>query len=258
MGILNATPDSFSDGGSYNQVDRAIDHVAEMIEHGADMIDIGGESTRPGAAFVPADEELSRVIPVIEAVSSRFSVPISIDTYKAVVAQEALNAGAHIINDVWGAKQDTNMANVAAKSGAPIILMHNRTNRQYTDLIENIKEDLLQSASIAKEAGVQAHQIILDPGIGFAKTWEDNLVVMKHLDRLTDLGYPMLLGTSRKSMIGQVLDLPTDDRVEGTIATACLGVQLGCDIVRVHDVKEVARAVKMMDAMLGKEVGVHG
>ncbi|MDQ0167614.1 dihydropteroate synthase [Bacillus horti] len=259
MGILNATPDSFSDGGNFMQVDRAIDHVAEMIEYGADLIDVGGESTRPGAQYIAAEEELERVIPVIEALASRFDVPLSIDTYKADVAEQALQAGAHIINDVWGAKADPHMASVAAKTKAPIILMHNRKERDYTNLMDDIIVDMEQSILISLKAGVQASQIILDPGIGFAKTWQDNLVVMNHLERLIQLGYPVLLGTSRKSMIGKILDLPAEERVEGTIATVCLGITKGCHIVRVHDVKEVTRAVKVMDAMLGKGIVLqHG
>ncbi|GAA0353686.1 dihydropteroate synthase [Bacillus horti] len=241
------------------QVDRAIDHVAEMIEYGADLIDVGGESTRPGAQYIAAEEELERVIPVIEALASRFDVPLSIDTYKADVAEQALQAGAHIINDVWGAKADPHMASVAAKTKAPIILMHNRKERDYTNLMDDIIVDMEQSILISLKAGVQASQIILDPGIGFAKTWQDNLVVMNHLERLIQLGYPVLLGTSRKSMIGKILDLPAEERVEGTIATVCLGITKGCHIVRVHDVKEVTRAVKVMDAMLGKGIVLqHG
>jgi dihydropteroate synthase len=257
MGILNITPDSFSDGGRIRSVSAAVDHTAQMIADGADMIDVGGESTRPGAAKVSEEEELERVIPVIEALSVRFDIPLSIDTYKANVAEQALEAGAHIINDVWGGKADTRMAGVAAEYGVPLILMHNRRERNYTSLIPDMISDLEQSISLALKAGVAQQQIILDPGIGFAKTWEDNLVVMRELQRFVALGYPLLLGTSRKSMIGKILDLPVEERVEGTIATVCLGVAKGCQIVRVHDVKEVTRAVKMMDAMLGKEVVQH-
>lgn len=259
MGILNVTPDSFSDGGKFRSVARAIDHAAQLIADGADLIDVGGESTRPGAIKVSADEELERVIPVIEALASRFDIPLSIDTYKANVARQALESGAHIINDVWGAKADAQMACVAAEFGVPIILMHNRQARNYTSLISDMLNDLQDSVQIALGAGVQQEQIILDPGIGFAKTWEDNLIVMRELHQFAALGYPLLLGTSRKSMIGRILDLPVDERVEGTIATVCLGISKGCQLVRVHDVKPVARAVKMMDAMLGKEVGhTHG
>lgn len=254
MGILNVTPDSFSDGGKFLRVAQAVDHAAEMIENGADMIDIGGESTRPGFEQVPVEEELERVLPVIQAISSRFDIPISIDTYKAQVARLAIEAGAHIINDVWGAKADDQMAHVAAELEVPIILMHNRKERNYTDLIQDIIQDLQESVSIARQAGVKEEKIILDPGIGFAKTWRDNLVVMNHLEKIVALNYPVLLGTSRKSMIGKVLDVPVEERLEGTLATVCLGIAKGCHIMRIHDVKEIARAAKMMDAMLGRAV----
>jgi len=259
MGILNATPDSFSDGGRFNHVSKAVDHVAQMIEEGVDIIDVGGESTRPGATKVDLDEELERVLPVIEAVSKRFDIPISIDTYKAEVAKQAIACGAHIINDVWGAKADQNMAAVAAQTKAPIILMHNRTDRNYQDFLDDVITDLKESIQIVQAAGVKKQNIILDPGIGFAKSHEQNLLMMRSLDRLQELNFPVLLGTSRKSMIGNTLSLPPEERVEGTIATVCLGIQLGCHIVRVHDVQAVYRAVKMMDAMLGREVVLqHG
>ncbi|MDQ0340666.1 dihydropteroate synthase [Caldalkalibacillus uzonensis] len=255
MGILNVTPDSFSDGGKHQRVDQAVDHAARIITDGADIIDIGGESTRPGATPVPEEEELERVIPVVEALASRFDVPLSVDTYKANVAREALKKGAHIINDVWGAKADESMAQVAKETGAPIILMHNRHNKDYQHLIRDMINDLYESIQLVRQAGVKEEQIILDPGIGFAKTYEHNLEVMRSLDAFTALGYPVLLGTSRKSMIGHTLNLPVDQRVEGTIATVCLGIAKGCAIVRVHDVKEVCRAVKMMDVMLGRKGG---
>jgi dihydropteroate synthase len=252
MGILNVTPDSFSDGGKFNAIDRAVEHAKKLVADGADIIDIGGESTRPGAEKVPLDEELRRVIPVIKAVSEAVDVPISVDTYKAEVAKQAIEAGAHIINDVWGAKADPKMAEVAAYYDVPIILMHNRDNRDYQNLISDMIADLSESISIVKRAGVKDEKIILDPGIGFAKTLEHNLEVMRHLEQFTRLGYPVLLGTSRKSFIGHVLDLPTDERVEGTGATVCLGIAKGVQIVRVHDVLPIARMAKMMDAMLGK------
>jgi dihydropteroate synthase len=252
MGILNVTPDSFSDGGKFNAIDRAIEHAKKLVADGADIIDIGGESTRPGSKKVPLDEELRRVIPVIKAVSEAVDVPISVDTYKAEVAKQAIEAGAHIINDVWGAKADPKMAEVAAYYDVPIILMHNRDNRDYQNLISDMIADLSESISIVKRAGVKDEKIILDPGIGFAKTFEHNLEVMRRLEQFTRLGYPVLLGTSRKSFIGHVLDLPTDERVEGTGATVCLGIAKGVQIVRVHDVLQIARMAKMMDAMLGK------
>ncbi|XDY98620.1 dihydropteroate synthase [Bacillus manliponensis] len=252
MGILNATPDSFSDGGNYNEVEAAIRHAVEMVKEGARIIDIGGESTRPGFAKVSEEEELKRVVPIIEAVSNEVNVPISIDTYKAEVAKRAIEAGAHIINDVWGAKAEPKIAEVAAHYDVPIILMHNRDNMNYRNLMSDMIFDLYESVRIAKNAGVRDENIILDPGIGFAKTMDQNLEVMRNLEQLHVLGYPILLGTSRKSFIGHVLDLPVDERVEGTGATVCLGIQKGCSIVRVHDVKEMNRMIKMMDAMLGK------
>lgn len=252
MGILNATPDSFSDGGSFNRIDEAVKRAIEMVEEGADIIDIGGESTRPGARFIPAEEEIERVVPVIKAISKAVDVPISIDTYKADVAREALAAGAHIINDVWGAKADANMKQVAAETKAPIILMHNREDRNYQSFFRDVMNDLYESITLVKDAGVSDEQIILDPGIGFAKNVKLNLEMMRHLHKLVAIGYPVLLGTSRKSMIGAVLDLPVHERMEGTGATVCYGIQQGCQIVRVHDVKEISRMAKMMDAMMGK------
>lgn len=252
MGILNATPDSFSDGGNYNEVEAAVRHAEEMVKQGAHIIDIGGESTRPGFEKVSEEEELRRVVPIIEAVSSGVNAPISIDTYKAEVAKQAIEAGAHIINDVWGAKAEPKIAEVAAHYDVPIILMHNRDNMNYRNFMSDMIFDLYESIKIAKNAGVRDENIILDPGIGFAKTMDQNLEAMRNLEQLHVLGYPILLGTSRKSFIGHVLDLPVDERVEGTGATVCLGVQKGCAIVRVHDVKEMTRMTKMMDAMLGK------
>jgi len=257
MGILNATPDSFSDGGRYNEVDRAVAHAKELIEAGADIIDVGGESTRPGAETVELEEELARVIPVVRAIASECRVPISIDTYKAEVADQAVRAGAHIINDVWGAKRDTRMVHVAAEHDVPIILMHNRTNRDYVEFFSDLVKDLRESVDIAVDAGVKEDKIILDPGIGFVKSLEQNLETMRRLDDIVSLGYPVLLGTSRKSMIGKVLDLPTEERVEGTAATVALGIAKGCHMVRVHDVKEMKRVAQMMDAMLGGKVS-HG
>ncbi|WP_064091712.1 dihydropteroate synthase [Rossellomorea aquimaris] len=252
MGILNVTPDSFSDGGSYNAIDQGVERAKEMVREGADIIDIGGESTRPGHRPVSVEEEIQRVVPMIEALSREVNVPISIDTYKAETAKKAIEAGASIINDVWGAKKDPEMAKVAAETGAPIILMHNRNNQQYDQFIRDAIQDVQESIHLVKQAGVKDEQIILDPGIGFAKTLELNLEMMRQLDVLVSLGYPVLLGTSRKSLIGHVLDLPVEERLEGTGATVCYGVQKGCQIVRVHDVKEIARMTKMMDALMGK------
>jgi dihydropteroate synthase len=257
MGILNATPDSFSDGGKYNNIEQAIEHAQQMVENGADIIDIGGESTRPGYSVISEDEEIDRVVSVIEAISKHVSVPISIDTYKAKVAERAIEAGAHIINDIWGAKADDKMAAVAAEYNVPIILMHNRHDRNYSFFIRDVLNDLYESINIVKQAGVRDNQIILDPGIGFAKDLNENLLMMQNLDTLTALGYPVLLGTSKKSMIGQALNLPVEERMEGTGATVCYGIQKGCQIIRIHDVKEMSRMAKMMDFLVGKGVS-HG
>lgn len=252
MGILNVTPDSFSDGGKYNDTDRAVVHARQMIADGADILDIGGESTRPGHERISDEEEIRRVVPAIGAISKEVQVPISIDTYKSKVAKSAVEAGAAIINDIWGAKEDPEIADVAAETGVPIILMHNRSDRNYSNFIRDVLNDLYVSITIAKKAGVNDDQIILDPGIGFAKDLRENLEMMRHLDTLVSLGYPVLLGTSKKSMIGGVLDLPVSERTEGTGATVCYGIQKGCQIVRIHDVKEMSRMAKMMDAMMGK------
>ncbi|WP_051330898.1 dihydropteroate synthase [Aneurinibacillus terranovensis] len=250
MGILNVTPDSFSDGGKHNTIERAVEHAWKMVEDGAEIIDIGGESTRPGHEAVEADEEIERVIPVIERLSREIDVPLSIDTYKAKVAREAIRAGAHIVNDVWGAKADPLMAETMAKLDVPVILMHNRTNMDYRDFMADVLRDVQESINIVRQAGVSEKNIILDPGIGFAKTYHHNLEMMYKLDQLVALGYPVLLGTSRKSFIGKALDLPVDDRVEGTAATVALGIERGCRIVRVHDVKPIVQICRMMDAML--------
>lgn len=258
MGILNVTPDSFSDGGQYDEVEGALIQAKQMEHDGAHIIDVGGESTRPGHDPVSAEEELERVLPIIKALKHEIDVPISIDTYKAEVARSAIEAGASIINDVWGAKHDSEMANVAAAYQVPIILMHNRLDKNYTHLLHDMKDDLRESVQLVEEAGVKPHNIILDPGVGFAKTSSDNMKVMRHLEEFNELGYPILLGTSRKSFIGEVLDLPVEERMEGTGATVCLGLSKGVDIVRVHDVKPIARMTKMMDAMLGKGEDKHG
>ena len=252
MGILNVTPDSFSDGGKWNTMDKALFHAESMIKEGASIIDIGGESTRPGYIHVSEDEEAERVVPYIEQIKEHFDIPVSIDTYKASVAEAALDAGADMINDIWGFKGDKGMAYVAAKYQVPCCIMHNRDIKEnpYTDLMDDVLSDLRESIDIALSAGVDKSLLITDPGIGFGKTLEDNLKVMNHLQELKSLGCPVLLGTSRKSMIGLTLDLPVDERVEGTIATSVLGVMKGCSIIRVHDVKENYRAIKMTMAMI--------
>ncbi|NOW07085.1 dihydropteroate synthase [Clostridium beijerinckii] len=251
MGILNFTPDSFSDGGKFNDIDVAIKHVKEMIDNGADIIDVGGESTRPGYEIVSEEEEISRVVPIIKAIKENFDISVSIDTYKAKVAEQAIKAGANLINDIWGFKKDKDMAKVAAKYNVPCCLMHNRDNTEYKNLMEDILNDLKECINIAKDAGVKDENIILDPGIGFGKTYEQNLETMNNLERIKDLGYPILLGTSRKSMIGLALNLPVEERIEGTVATTVIGIMKdACDFVRVHDVLENSRAAKMTDIIV--------
>ncbi len=258
MGILNITPDSFSDGGNYDELEAAVHQAKQMEADGAHLIDIGGESTRPGHTPVSEEEELRRILPVIQALHSEISIPISVDTYKAEVARQAIEAGASIINDVWGAKKEPNIAEVAAELNVPIILMHNQSERSYVNLIDDMLKGLQESVAIALKAGVKEENIVLDPGVGFAKTAEDNIQVMRNLEAFTTLPYPVLLGTSRKSFIGKVLDTPVEERIEGTGATVCLGVQKGVNIVRVHDVKPIARMTKMMDKMIGKGESDNG
>ena len=252
MGILNVTPDSFSDGGRWNDLDRALKHTEDMINEGADIIDIGGESTRPGYIKVTEQEETERVVPYIEAIKKNFSVPVSIDTYKASVAEAAVIAGADLINDIWGFKGDERMASVAAKHQVPCCIMHNRDLQKnpYGNLLEDVVADLQESIDIGLKAGVRFENLITDPGIGFGKTLEDNLKVMNNLEILHKLKCPVLLGTSRKSMIGLTLELPADQRVEGTVVTTVMGVMKGCAFVRVHDVKENIRAIKMTKAII--------
>jgi dihydropteroate synthase len=252
MGILNVTPDSFSDGGKFNSVASAIKHAKEMVEQGADIIDIGGESTRPNHNPVSEEEEISRVIPIVRALAKEINVPISVDTYKANVAEMAIQEGASLINDVWGFKREPRIAEVAAKYGAACCLMHNRENNIYNNLIEDMIEDLKESIEIALKAGVSPEKIILDPGIGFAKDYNQNLMAMNRLEEINTLGYPVLLGTSRKSMIGNALNLPPKDRVEGTVATTVIGIMKNCDFVRVHDIVENKRACMMTDAIVRK------
>src|SRR5699024_7305281 len=230
MGILNVTPDSFSDGGNYTTVEKAVEQAKRMEEEGADIIDIGGESTRPNHDPVPLEEELERVLPIIRAVKENTNLPVSIDTYKAETAKQAVEAGADIINDIWGAKKEPDIAKVASDYDVPLILMHNRTSAQYTSLLDDMKKDLEESIDIALQAGVKKGNIILDPGVGFAKSAQENLIVMNHLEQFTNMGYPFLLATSRKRFIGGVLDLPPEERDNGTGATSCLGMTKGAHI----------------------------
>ena len=247
MGILNVTPDSFSDGGRYNHLDAALKHTEQMIKDGAAIIDVGGESTRPGHEKITDQEEIDRILPVIEKIKQEFSVPVSLDTYKAAVAKEGIQAGADLLNDIWGLQYDPAMGKIVADSGVAYCLMHNRdkiTEEMDADLfIGQMKED----AKRALDAGIKKERIILDLGVGFAKTQEQNLMTIANLDRLKALGYPVLLGTSRKSVIGYVLDVPTDKRLVGTLATSAVAVQTGCMFVRVHDVKENVELIQMLE-----------
>ena len=251
MGILNVTPDSFSDGGKFNTLDAALKHTEEMIRDGADVIDIGGESTRPGHVVISEEEEIARVTPVIEAVKKHFDIPVSIDTYKGKVTLAALQAGADLVNDIWGFKHDPEVAAYTAKYNAACCLMHNRNEAVYDDFQKDFIRDMQKCIAIAKKANVPDDKIMLDPGVGFGKTYEMNLEIINHLEIMKQLNYPVLLGTSRKSVIGLTLDLPADERVEGTLATTVIGVMKGCSFVRVHDVKEDDRGnpVKIITKM---------
>ena len=250
MGILNVTPDSFSDGGQFDRLDLAIQQAVKMAREGADIIDVGGESTRPGHQPISPEDELSRVLPVIEKLKSELDIPVSIDTHKAAVAKEALKAGADMVNDIWGLKADEEMAPVVSSFHVPLCVMHNRKNAVYEDLMDDIISDLRESIALADGAGIDLERVIIDPGIGFAKNLEENLEVMDRLEELQALGHPVLLGTSRKSMIGKTLDVPMEERLEGTAATVTAGILKGADIIRVHEVKEMKRVAQMTDAMV--------
>ncbi|MBE9557358.1 MAG: dihydropteroate synthase [Proteobacteria bacterium] len=270
MGILNVTPDSFSGDGLRVEAEGALDHAMaqarDFVDAGADILDVGGESTRPGSTPLGAEEEKARVLPVISALADEFpNLLISIDTFKSEVAAAALDAGAHIVNDVWGLRADPDMGHMAAERGAPVILMHNRSRpnelivdqlggsylgASYDDLLADVAREMEALAEAALAAGVARDQIILDPGIGFGKTIQQNMALINHIERFKALGYPILSGPSRKSFIGRVLDLPPDQRVEGTAATIALSIVRGADIIRVHDTREMVRVARMMDAML--------
>jgi dihydropteroate synthase len=250
MGIINVTPDSFSGDGLAYDVGAAVSQAQRMEAEGADLLDIGGESTRPGAAPVPVEEELRRVLPVLEKVALSVKVPVSIDTYKAEVARRAADAGAALINDVWGLKRDPALARVAADTGLPLVVMHNQRGTCYVDLVAEVVAGLRWSLDRAAEAGVPEADLIVDPGIGFGKNLEHNLTLMRRLGEVRTLGHPVLLGTSRKSIIGLVLGLPREQRVEGTAATVALGIAAGADIVRVHDVTQMVRVCRMADAIV--------
>ena len=271
MGILNVTQDSFSGDGMMKEkdvVNAALQKARDFISDGADILDVGGESTRPGAEPVSLQQELDRVIPVIEALRDQMDAPISVDTYKSEVAKSALKAGASWINDVWGLRADPRMAEVAAGSKAPVVLMHNRSKPaqaelqshlggryvgvDYNDLLADVKRELMESVELARAAGVLDEQIILDPGIGFGKTVEQNLELINRLDEIKALGFPVLLGVSRKSFIGYTLNSPPGERLEGTAAACSVGILRGVDILRVHDVRFMAQVARMTDAIIGK------
>lgn len=250
MGILNVTPDSFSDGGRFNTLDSALRHAEEMVADGADILDVGGESTRPGHTRITDEEEIERVVPVIRSLKSHFDIPVSIDTYKSTVARAALEAGADLVNDIWGFKYDPHMAKLTAEYQAACCLMHNRNAAEYQSFLEDFMNDMQECIRIAKEAGIPDDKIILDPGVGFGKNYEMNLEIIQKVGKMQELGYPVLLGTSRKSVIGLTLDLPSDQREEGTLATTVYGILNGCSFVRVHDVKANKRAIAMTEAIL--------
>ena len=250
MGILNVTPDSFSDGGRYNGLDAAFARAEQMIREGADILDVGGESTRPGHTRISDEEEISRVAPVIEALKARFDAPVSVDTYKSAVARAALDAGADLINDIWGLKSDPRMGRVIAEHGAACCLMHNREQADYGQFLPDFLSDMRECVRLACEAGIPRDRIVLDPGVGFGKTYEMNLEIIDRVDILHELGFPVLLGTSRKSVIGLTLDLPPREREEGTLVTTVWAVQKGCAFVRVHDVEKNKRAVRMAEALM--------
>lgn len=256
MGILNVTPDSFSDGGSYPELSDALYRVEQMMKEGAELIDVGGESTRPGyIQQITDEEEIARTCPVIEAIKKNFDVPVSLDTYKSEVAKAGVQAGMDLFNDIWGLQYDPKMAKIIAQSGLPCVLMHNRKEKMGDEIkatpeLETMfREDFGRILTIAEEAGIDREKIILDPGVGFAKSYEQNLWVINHLPFFQEMGYPVLLGTSRKSVVGLTLDLPVKERVEGTLATTAFAVECGCCMVRVHDVRENVRFIRMMEAI---------
>ena len=252
MGILNVTPDSFSDGGKYNGLEKAMEHARQMVAEGVDIIDVGGESTRPGHVQISDEEEIARVVPVIQELKKAFDLPVSIDTYKSHVAEAAILAGADLVNDIWGFKYDPKMAEIVAKYDVACCLMHNREKAEYQEFLTDFMEDMKECVKLAKDVGGADNKIILDPGVGFGKTYEMNLEIIDKMECLNTLGYPVLLGTSRKSVIGLTLDLPVEQREEGTLVTTVYGVQKGCAFVRVHDVEKNKRAIQMTKAIMRK------
>ena len=250
MGILNVTPDSFSDGGKWSQLDHAMLRTEQMIKQGAAIIDVGGESTRPGYTKISDQEEIERIAPVIEKIKSTFDIPVSLDTYKSNVASAGILAGADLINDIWGLQYDENMAKVISDNKVACCLMHNRKEAVYHDFMKDIISDFSEMIRIAELHHIDEEKIMLDPGVGFAKSYEQNLEIINKIEELHMFGYPVLLGTSRKSVIGLTLDLPIEERLEGTIATTVIGTMKGCSFIRVHDVLENVRAIKMTRAII--------
>lgn len=250
MGILNVTPDSFSDGGRFVTMDTLLAHAEEMVEQGVDIIDIGGESTRPGYTMISSEEEISRVVPAIEAIKTRFDVPMSVDTYKADVAEAAICAGAAMVNDIWGLMYNQKMASVVERYDVTCVITHNKKKIEYSDIILDVKNELEDMANNALRENISRDKIILDVGLGFAKTTEHNLRIMKHLREFRELGYPVLLGASKKSFIGNSLDLPVHQRTEATLLTTAMACQAGCMFVRVHDVKENRRVIDMYNKIM--------
>lgn len=251
-GILNVTPDSFSDGGEYNNIDAALFHAEKMMNEGADIIDIGGESTRPGAVAVSEEEEIARVIPVIEKIKSELNIPLSLDTYKAGTALAGIKAGVDMINDISGLRADERMASIVAASDVAVCLTHNHRTRDYMPFLDDFYTELSMILDNALKAGIPENRIILDPGIGFQKTTEENLIILDTMEMMGKLGQPWMLAASRKSVIGETLRLPTEERLEGTLATTALGVMKGASFVRVHDVKENKRLITMLEAVHGR------
>jgi dihydropteroate synthase len=249
MGVINVSPDSFS-GDGLASVAAAVAQAERFAAEGVDILDVGGESTRPNSAPITVDEELRRVIPVLERLAGKVKVPLSVDTYKLEVARRALDAGAEMLNDIWGLKQEPRLAELAAERGVPIILMSNQRDKPVRSIVPAVLSDLKKAIDLALKAGVPWENIIIDPGIGFGKRLEQNLELVRRLDELKELGRPVLLGTSRKSMIGLVLNLPPEQRLEGTAASIAIGIAKGADLVRVHDVKEMMRVCRMSDAIV--------
>ncbi|MCL2320621.1 MAG: dihydropteroate synthase [Oscillospiraceae bacterium] len=250
MGILNVTPDSFSDGGKFVGFDKAVEHGIKLFHHGADILDIGGESTRPENVPISSEEEMERIIKVIEKLKREIDIPISVDTYKHDVAEEAIKSGACFVNDVWGFKKDKNMAHIVKKYDVPCCLMHNRENRNYNDFIKDCLNDLKGSIQIAIDAGISRDKVMIDPGIGFAKDFDENIIVLKNLQSFCELGYPVILGTSRKRFLGKLLNIDkASDRTIGSVASSIIGIMKGCCMVRVHDVLEHKQAIKVYEAI---------